>query len=104
MEPTLQFVVMIDGPSSVPEILEALSDALPGVRNRNWIEIRPNEDADFEAVEGDDGYLFYGFELQATPMGEVTEDHQIDLARKLISAINGKGWKAVVCANFEDKV
>ncbi len=114
-ELTLQFVAMIEGPSSAPAVAASLKAAFPESKTvnvkvhsfdlrENWIEIWPNRDADPGKVSDDDGYMFYGYELQATPTMSVNEDHQIQLARDLVVVLEGEGWKVVVCANFEDRL
>jgi hypothetical protein len=112
-ELTLQFVAMIEGPSNAPEVVASLKAAFPEAKaikvhsfdlRENWIEIWANRDADSGKASDEDGYMFYGYELQATPMMSVNEDHQIQLARDLVAAFEGEGWEVVVCANFEDKL
>lgn len=112
-ELTLQFVAMIEGPSSVPAVVASIRAAFPEAKavkvhsfdlRENWIEIWANREADPGKASDDDGYMFYGFELQATPMMSVNEDHQIQLARDLLAALESEGWKVVVCANFEDRL
>ena len=112
-ELTLQFIAMIEGPSSASAVVASLKATFPDAKEvkvhsfdlrQNWIEIWANRDADPGKASDDDGYMFYGFELQATPMMSVNEEHQIQLARDLVAALEGEGWKVVVCANFEDKL
>jgi hypothetical protein len=104
---------MIAGPSSVLEVVGWLKGAFPDAKGvkvnscdlrNNWIEVLANRDADPQKTDDDDGYMFYGYELQATPMVSVNEDHQVQLARDVVVALRRRDWKVVVCANFEDRL
>jgi hypothetical protein len=113
--PTLQFIVMLDPPAPRQQISAVLLSAFPGavvrpdksmdIRN-NWVEIRTNEFADAaSAADPDEGYLYYGMEIRVTPLDRLlTEDHQVKLATEMRHAFHAKGFRAVVGANFEDKI
>ncbi|TWT29697.1 hypothetical protein [Blastopirellula retiformator] len=113
-EYTLQFIIMIDGPSSDQEIVDAIRTPFPdsgGGPARcadlrgNFVDIFANSDADQAKMSGEDGFLFYGFELQASPTKPtIQEAEQIRLARDLKAVFESRGWKAEVGANFEDKL
>jgi hypothetical protein len=72
----------------------------------NWIEVWENKDADQELAEGEkEGFLYYRWRIESTPMKEnITEAEQVQLARDLQSCFKSAGFKAVVCANFEDQI
>ena len=110
MDETLEFLVMVDDADGLPEaILRHFPEAVRRKENScdlrgNWIEVWPNDDADRDLVGGDEGYLYYAWEVQATPVVDVDEDHQVRLARELVSCFRALGGTAVVAANFEDRV
>ncbi|GAA0333548.1 hypothetical protein NE235_13610 [Actinoallomurus spadix] len=115
MSETLQFIVMVDGDVSEEALLRSVFDAFPdAVRLKvhscdvqgNQLEIWHNEDADPAlAFTDDDGYLYYRRRVEVTPMiGSVDEDHQVALARALAVAFESIGGRAVVLANFEDRL
>ncbi len=110
---TLQFLVMVDGPANPQELIKCLENAFFDARplkvnscnlRDNWIEVWKNKDADNAKINDPNGYMFYRFEVQATPLADVQEQHQIVLARDVLAALQSRGWKAVVCANFEDRI
>ncbi|MCO6008397.1 hypothetical protein NE236_25805 [Actinoallomurus purpureus] len=111
----MQFIVMVDGDADEVALLRCVLKNLPdAVRLKahscdvrgNWLEIWQNEDADPNLAENDDdGYLYYRWRVELTPMGgTVDEDHQVELARALIGAFERADGRAVVLANFEDRV
>lgn len=113
MEPTLQFIVMVDSELGESQLLDAVLSRFPDARRLkahscevagNWMEIWGNEDADPEATSGEDGYLFYSWRVELTPLGAADEDHQIRLARDLKACFTDLGATAEVCAAFEDRV
>lgn len=111
---TLQFIVMADGDLSEPQLLNAIIARFPDARRvkgnscdvrGNWVEIWENEDADPKLAGGEDGYMFYGWRIEATPMtDDIDEDHQIAFARDLMAYLRDAGMRTVVAANFEDRV
>jgi hypothetical protein len=70
------------------------------------IEVWENENFDPSLVKDEgEGFLYYRWRVEATPMkADIGEAEQIQLARDLQSCFVAAGGKAVVCANFEDKV
>jgi len=113
MEETLQFLVMVEGPSERSSIVDALlrdfPDAIRLKENScdlrgNWIEVWHNEDFfPSPGRDGRDGYLYFRYQLESTPLDRsISEADQIELAKDILAALRGSGWKAVLCANFED--
>ncbi|MET0418477.1 MAG: hypothetical protein ABW022_20890 [Actinoplanes sp.] len=115
MSPTLQFLIMVDGPLTAAELLDRirtrLPDAVPYRRGSvdvrgNLLEINPNEAADPRlAATDEDDYLYFRWRVELTPMDKaIDEGHQIALARELLRAMDGPQVRATVCAAFEDRV
>ena len=115
MNETLQFLVMVDGECSREEITDRLVEEFPeAIRlkenscdlRENWIEVWYNEDYDrISAQDDEDGYLYFRYRVEVTPLGErVKEVDQIDLAKAIVAAIRKKGLTAVICANFENRL
>lgn len=112
---TLQFVIMVDGHTTVNNLIRIIMGSFDEVKivtanscdlRGNWIEITKNEGAD--PSKKDDpliGYLDFPWQVQSTPMNKnVTEANQIELARQLQDLFRHKGYESVVAANFEDKL
>ena len=116
VEPTLQFLIMVDGALEEAELFQRIRDGLPdAVPHRrasanvraNLLEINPNEayDPRRAATDDEEAYLYYRWRVELTPMeSTVDEDHQVALARELVGVLAGDGVRTVVCANFEDRV
>jgi hypothetical protein len=113
MEETLQFLVMVEGPSERSSIVDALLREFPDAIRRkenscdlrgNWIEVWQNSDfSPPRARDEHDEYLYFRYRVESTPLGKsISEADQIDLATGILAALRGSGWKAVLCANFED--
>lgn len=113
--PTRQFLVMVDGPVGEEELFTILRNGLPdaegycrcSIQSRgSLLEINPNEGADSTlSTTDEEGYLYYRWRVEATPANSnISEDHQVDLARDVVRAMNEAGLRAVVCAAFEDRV
>lgn len=111
---TLQFLVMVDSDQDDRALLAMILSRFPDAVGRkenscdlrgNWIEIWANEDADPGLMTGADGYLYYPWRVEATPIEDgVGEEQQIELARELVRCFGSTGAPPVVCANFEDRV
>lgn len=114
MEYTLQFLLMIDGPTDRAEIVDRILGRCAGVLpvkpnalnlQSNLIEVWANADADMtRSSDPLEGYMYYAYRVECTPIENVTEDTQIELAKNLISTLTAGSWKVVPCANFEDKL
>ncbi|WP_433115397.1 hypothetical protein [Micromonospora sp. CA-246542] len=113
--PTLQFLIMVDGPLTAAELLDLIRARLPDAKpyrrdsvdvRGNLLEINTNEGADPRlAATDEDGYLYFRWRVEVTPMDRsVDEAQQITLARELLRAIDGQQARATVCAAFEDRV
>ncbi len=115
MQWTLQFLVMVDSDTTPAHLITGLLRGFPEAEpykahscrlRGNWLEIVANEDADRGLVDDpDDGYLHFAWEVGVTPQrDDLDEDHQVVLARDLRRHFETAGAKAVVCANFEDRL
>lgn len=115
MQATLQFLIMVDAEYDRREItqiiLTGFPEAVPRKPNScdlrgNWIEVWANEGADPERAEDEEnGFLDYRWRVEATPMTEdITESEQVKLAKALRTCFVAARCKAVICANFEDKL
>jgi hypothetical protein len=112
---TLQFILMIDTKMSTEEVVTKIVSAfLDSERSKNnscltknnFIEVSNNEDSDFAlSLDEEDGFLYYPIRLEATPIGgEVTEEHQVQLAQNIVKILTSHNCRVIVCANFEDKI
>lgn len=109
-----QFLVMVEMPGTAIGLSEKLVRSLEGavsVRPRsfdwmgNWIQIADNDDYDPAQVdEPRDGFLFYRFRLEVSPMKSVDVEHQVRVAVALSDALRALGAKTAVCADFEEKL
>ncbi|GAA4602548.1 hypothetical protein BJY16_004286 [Actinoplanes octamycinicus] len=115
METMLQFLIMVDSENDRAQLMQDLLRSFPEAEAHkahscrlrgNWLELLPNEDADRNlATDPADGYLHFAWELNVTPYrSDLDEDHQIVLARDLQRHFLTAGAKAVVGANFEDRL
>jgi hypothetical protein len=114
MEETLQFLVMVDSRLDDSGLLALVMEQFPDAVRRkrhscdvhgNWLEIWENESADAALIGGEDGFLHYAWRVEVTPLtDDLDEDHQVKLARDLRTCFERAGARAVVCANFEDRV
>ncbi|MGC4768011.1 hypothetical protein ACLQ25_03375 [Micromonospora sp. DT44] len=112
--PTLQFLIMVDGPPTAAELLDLIRARVPDAKpyrrdsvdvRGNLLEINTNEGADPRPATDEDGYLHFRWRVEVTPMDRsVDEAQQIALARELLRAIEGQQVRATVCAAFEDRV
>jgi hypothetical protein len=111
---TLQFLIMVDSALGRAQLLDLVLNRFPdavAVRDNscdlraNWVEVWANEEADPALAAGIDGYRWYAWRVEGTPMhGRVTEEEQVALARKLREVFIDAGGRANVCAGFEAKV
>jgi len=115
MEKNMQFLIMVDTDKSRREVLKLIldrfSDAIQRKSNScdlrdNWIEVWENSGADPNLSDSyEKGYLYYKWRVEVTPLKRnISETKQVQLARDLLSCFKAEECKAVVCANFEDKV
>jgi hypothetical protein len=91
-----------------------LSADLPGAtpassRSLTWsgnrIEASENEDHDPQLVDDpEDGFLAYALRLIVWPFEASTIDHQVGVARALLSKVREYGAMAEVCADFEERL
>ena len=110
-----QFLVMVDAATERSQLVEDLSTSFPDMERRkansghirgNWLEVWANDDADEnQAADPVDGFLYFRWRVELTPLDATTaEDHQVQLARELLKHFQSVGARAVVCANFEDRL
>ncbi len=114
MEEGLLFLIMVDADRDRQAVLKLILDQFPDAIRRkanscdlrgNWIEVWENEGADANLAVGEKGYLYFKWRVEVTPLNKsITEIEQVELARALLSCFQSAGCKAVVCADFEDKV
>ncbi|MGL6096662.1 MAG: hypothetical protein ACRC7O_12810 [Fimbriiglobus sp.] len=114
MSLTLQFLLMVEGPANRSEIVDRICSSadglLPANNNScklldNLIEVWANPDADASrAGDPTEGYLFYSYRVEGTPLTDVEEQSQVNLANKLIVIMREAGWNVIPCANFEDQL
>lgn len=113
--PTLQFVIMIEPAFSRKKFVDLLLSAFPDACSQewdtvdvrgNWLKLLENPEANQSNVDAlDDGFLYYSMEMQATPLHKnIDEDHQLLLARDLMSLFQANGFKTVLCAAFEARL
>ncbi len=103
-ELTLQFAVFVDDTRSGRDWLSAYREGMKGRTTLNQIDIKANEEFDAERLDEEDGFLFFPHCIEATPVTEVSEAHQIDLAQTIKDLIASTGARVVVAADFEDQV
>jgi hypothetical protein len=106
---------MVDADIDRPAVLALVLAHFPVARRQkdhacllrgNLLEIWPNEDADPARSRSDeDPYLFYRWRVEVSPMDDrVDEDHQVQLARDLRSALQSTGAHVEVLAAFENRL
>ncbi|MEO1484022.1 MAG: hypothetical protein AAFU77_18075 [Myxococcota bacterium] len=114
MSETLQFIVMIDPMPSRESTIDALCAALPNARrdklhsfeySGNFFELWANPDHDSMMTSDPfDGFFYFEGRLEGTPTRPTDEDHQIAVAREVLRVLEQQRVRAVLCANFEDKL
>jgi hypothetical protein len=107
----LQFLVMIEAQMelhsmlrSIKENLSSVSEVSPSSFNwkNNWFQLKLNDDGDHIKSEGADGYLYYKFRLEVSPIENVDVDDQVSIAKELESKILSFAKAVEVCADFEE--
>ncbi len=70
--------------------------------NANFFRFLHNEDYNPELVNGEDGYLYYKYEIQITSIRDIEEvGHQVELAKIIKKYLIEMGCIAEICAGFE---
>ncbi|WP_425395252.1 hypothetical protein [Aeoliella sp.] len=114
MDPTRQFIVMIDSDQHASTIVDlvvaGLTEAVRVKSNSfdykgNSCELLVNDEADSDLVSQPDGFFHYKYELQVTPLKNKPMVDQIEVARGMCELIaDSISDKFVLCANFEDSL
>ena len=115
MVDSLQFLVMVETEKNRQDVLNILLNQFMEATQMksnscdlkgNWIEIWENQDADpILSKNEEEGFLYYRWRVEVTPLKNgVEEAKQVQLARDLDLCFKSAGFRAVVCANFEDKL
>ncbi|MFI4850846.1 MAG: hypothetical protein ACIAZJ_17170 [Gimesia chilikensis] len=114
MDSALQFIIMLNTDLTISSIIKQMSAGLREARGRkvnsidfegNWIEIYQNDDYDESQTETEDGFLFYCYRLEATPLSkEITLSRQINTTRTICQNLQQLNVDIFLCANFEDQL
>ncbi len=104
-----QFLVMVDAAISLNELLNRMARLDGFVRRtrrsfdwqRNWIQVAQNEDHDAVRTREEDGFLFFKFRVEVSPLGDVSVEDQVACARRLHQSYRAEGYDAEICADFE---
>lgn len=112
MDYELPFIVMVDSPGDAESLVAFLhaqfSDARPTTQysleyHDEWIEVRPNDMADdVLRANPDDGYQYYPFRVEVSPIRTVDISEQVQFAKRLDTLLNMRPYRAVVVADFEE--
>jgi hypothetical protein len=100
-KPALHFAVFVDDTRSGRDWLSIYRQGMKGRTTLNQIDIKTNEQFDAERLDCENGFLFFPHCIEATPMREVAEAHQVALAQTIKDLIASTGARVVVAANFE---
>jgi hypothetical protein len=108
----LAFVVMIDADAPLPVLTRQLHQAFAAAKGKpgnaldptgNQVELRRNDHHDpVLAAAPDNGYLFFPYRLEVSPTDTVSLEHQVGFASALRTAFESLGYRAVICADFEE--
>ena len=106
-----QFALMVNGALDFNALLDVLRQTWADrewltrttfVRDRNFVRVRPNEDAE-PADSGASDPLDYPYEIQVTPSAEsVGVEDQVALAQQMRSELETLGLQVAVVADFEE--
>ena len=113
MSETLQFIAWVDGLPARSDVMKPLVEFEGAVRGKensvsvagNHVEAWANEDADASlALDEEDGFLYFAWRVECTPLEPTSENAQVELARAVRDAFLAAGARVEIAANFEDLV
>ena len=107
----LQFLIMVETDIELGLLFSKLIDDLPDShRESSWsfrwkgniCMILLNEDHDVNELNGEDGYLYYKFRIELSPIKDCTIEEQISMAKYLEKYLSSFAEEVAICADFEE--
>ncbi len=108
----LQFLVMVNSEIGIDELLNKMSGWNDLIKlthrsfdsdSKNWIQVSENEDYGLGGIQDEDGFLFYKYKIEVSPLNDqVGIDDQVEYAKKIHQNFIDEGFLAEICADFEE--